>query len=247
MRLHLGMEAEEWGEILNSLHKVARGEEDISMDLNIATKDSGTVLIYVRNNRNLQVLHEIDGSGPAIVDINEPTYLVFDSQVLRSVVQKAGKRDIDLKFGHHEFEVEIGQETFSSSTRFNLRLVQDTEFQEPLDISGYEKIGEVDRVGLLENLRMFTSVSKVVNFSADSDGFTISVSDKVQGSGELKVNEDSAPLEIEATYPIRPLKDFLQKMKSDQVTIYMNPGKSVKIQSETDSRVSSIHRSHRLS
>ncbi|MGB9953529.1 hypothetical protein ACOZ4F_14165 [Haloarcula marismortui] len=240
------MAAENWSQILNSLHKVAMGEEDISMDLNIATRGNDTVLLYVRNYQELQVLHKISDSDSTTVDINEPTQLVFDSQVLRDVVQSAGKQDIDLRFGDHDFDVEIGQESFDSSTEFTLRLVQDTEFQKPLNIDGYERIVDVSRTGLLENLKMFTSVSKVVDFDIKHEELIISVSDKVQGSGKLVVNIEDAPFKLNATYPIRPLKDFLQKMKTDQVSIHMTPSRTIKLESNSGEKVSSIHRSQRL-
>mgnify|MGYP003858392887 CR=1 FL=1 len=246
MRLHIGMNADRWGEILNSLHKVARGDENISMDLNVIGKNDDRALIYVRNYDTLQVIHSIENSDSAIVEVNEPTKLVFDSQVLHTVVQRAGDRELDLRFGEHEFEVEIGQETFSSATEFNLRLVQDSEFQEPLNIQGYEEIVEVNRTELLQNLKMLLSISKVVNFSTEGDELTISVSDKVQGSGELQIGIDNGLIDVEASYPIRPIRDFLDKMKSDTVKIFMTPKKTIKIQSASTGRISSIQRAERL-
>lgn len=247
MRLNIEMEGKEWKEILDSLHKVISGEEDIPRDLNIIAEPDDTVKIYVRNYYNLQVIHELKDTTDRNITVEDSSKFVFNSEILRSIVNQAKKRFISLQFKDFDFDVVVDQESFSKPTTVELRLVQESEFEEPLS-DDFHNIGAVDREALLESLQIFKSVSEVVRFSLNNDVLEISVSDKVQGSGNVKIEVDSnhGLCQIDARFKIRPLKDFLQKVNSDEVTISMTPGSNLRIQSEKNGRKSGIMVAERL-
>lgn len=248
MTLEISMDGSAWDEILSSLHKVANGEEEIPMDVNIVASPDDRVQIYVRKYQTLQVLHELIDTGLVSVTVSEPTEIVFNSEILRSVIQQAKTRDITLRFHEHTFSVEVEDMGFSTPTTLDLRLVQESQFQSPVSIDGAMMIGTVKRGPLLENLNMFETISKVASFSVEDGFLEISVSDKVQGSGTVKedVSDECEIDSIEAEYRIRPLKDFLNQMEAEQVKIQMNPSATLKLRSSSAGRTSEMLLSKRI-
>lgn len=246
--VQISMDGREWGYMLNSLQKVARGSEEIQMDLNMLASPDDTVKLYVRNFDTLQVIHELENTGDVSIEVPKRDTFVFDSEVLHSVVQQAKDRRITLKFNEHTFEVKIDSETFSGPTEFDLRLVQKSEFQEPIDVPQFKNVCELDRQELLDNLKMLSSVSKVLNFEVSNDTFKISASDKVQGSGKVSVNVDGMTEihSVSANYPVRPIRDFLQKMDTETISIFMTKSEKLRLTSENPGRKSSILRAERL-
>lgn len=242
MTLEIQMDGSAWDEILSSLHKVASGEEDIPMDVNIVATSDNKVQIYVRNYQNLQVLHELVDTGIVSVNASESTRLVFDSEILRSVIQQAKSRKISLQFDEHTFDVEVGEQSFSTPTTLELRLVHASQFQDSISIEESKRVGSLKRKALLDNLNIFESIAKVVNFKVENGTFEISVSDKVQGKGnvEADVSEDCEIEFAEGKYKIRPLKDFLTQMQSEYVDIKMTELATLEIRSSSTGRTSEL-------
>lgn len=246
--VEISMNGREWGYMLDSLHKVAQGSEEMQMDLNLIAAPNNIVKLYVRQYNILQVIHELENSDDVSIDVPEANRFVFDPKVLHSVVKQAKDRRISLEFDEHTFEVTIDSESFSGPTQFDLRLVQKGEFMEPVALPGLKKLGDVDRIEFLENLKMLSSISKVVEFSVQNGMFEISVSDKVQGDGKVveDVSEQTEISSVSAHYSIRPIQDFLEKMDSDQVTVSMTEDETIRITSRSPGRTSSILRAERI-
>lgn len=223
MVMKIGAEGSSWDEILSSLHKVARGDEDISMDVNVVAERTDEVQMYVRNYQNLQVIHKLQDNGSISLDISQPRKLVFNSEILRSIIQQAKDRYVDLSFSEHEFEVRVGEGAFMSPTTLDLRLVQESQFQSAISVDDLKMVGKVERDELLDTLRMFETVSKVVSLDLSNGLLNISVSDKVQGSGDvtIDVRDECEIHSASGEYKIRPIRDFLAKVSSDFITVQM--------------------------
>jgi len=242
MTLKIGMEGDQWNEILSSLHTVASGTEDIAQDLNVKVTSDGEVQIYIRNFYNLQALHRLENSSDIDIDTSGQSEIVFNSKILRSIIQQAKGRYTTLEFQEHEFTVTVGEQSFATPTTLDLRLVNESEFQKPMSIDGAKEVAKLERQNLLENLQMFETVSKVIKIEIGTDMMEISVSDKVQGSGRVcaYIGDESELEPTKAKFKIRPLKDFLTQVKSETVSILMTDENVLKMEGSSDGKVSEI-------
>ena len=226
-------------EILDSLHSVASGEANISMDLNLIADPDEGICIYVRNFDSLQVVHEI--TDPTQYEISEYSEFVFNSKTLHELIKDSDSDRITLQFYRSDFEVMIGDDYFTTPTKFELNLVHVSEFEDQIIVSDFISIDSFEREGILDTMNMMDNISPVVKFRISNNEFWISVSDVVQGEGEVmkEIEGDEKP-EMEFQYPIRPIRDFLKRLNSDTIDLSLTYSGTLKIEMTVDDRVAQL-------
>lgn len=232
-------------EVLDSLHQVSRGEDDISMDLNLIADPEEGVKIYVRNFNTLQVSHEI--SDFSHLDVTEYAEFVFNSETLHSLVKDADSNEITLEFSRDEFFVAIGNGYFATPTRFDLNLVQASEFQHPLSVDDFFEVAEIDRKDMLNTLKMMGNISPVVEVEIMDNELWVKVSDVVQGEGVvMQLIEDKDVPNLSFKYPNRPLRDFLKQTSGEKVKLFMTETGTIKLESRSGITTSRLMRAERI-
>jgi len=219
----------EFKEMLDSLHGVAMGDEEMTMDLNLIADPDEGVKIYVRNYNSLQVSHEITDFDH--LQVSEYSEFVFNSQTLYDLVKGADSNEIILQFSEDEFSVAIGNGYFATPTRFDLNLVKETEFQSPIMIDDFIEVATLDQGETLNNLKMMDSLSPVVEIEVADSELWLKVSDIVQGDGMVMqdIGDKDVP-EITYQYSNAPLKDFLKRSGSEKVKLFLTDTGTLKLE-----------------
>lgn len=210
-------------EVLNSISQVIRGEDsDRPMDLNLVAEESGQVKIYVRQYKNLQVLHELKAGPDIDIEVKNNSQFVFSSQTLSSLIQSTDSKEVEIELDVDQFEVKIEDGWFTTPTTFDLPLYRESEFNKPLSPPNLTTIATLDRTSLRSNLRMMKTIAPEFGLEIEGDELWFSVNDKVQGSGEVMKEIDNTDVIHDRQYAIEPVDKFLKNIKADTVELSVN-------------------------
>lgn len=237
--------------ILNGLRKTAGIEEGYSEDFNLVSLSHANQLkIYVRYFNTVQVLHTIenDDSAGINLDVQSDSEMVFSSDTITKLIKKAGSERLSLKFDDRKFSVETQDSWFTTPTKFTLNMFHESEFQSPTAVSDLVRVTSVDREELIENLKMMAIVSNVVELRLTDSEFWISVSDAVNGEGEVMKKIDDVELEeFEHQYRIETILNFLESVETKEVEVYENPDGILKIGAENPGHTADLMMGARIS
>jgi hypothetical protein len=170
-------------------------------------------------------VHTLSDSDAVSLDVKQDKEMVFNSDVLTSLIKNSKSDRLKIRFYEDKFSVEARDSWFSTPTTFTLNLFQEDEFQSILSLSDFETLASIDRRELVENLEMMSIVSNVVQLKLADGEFWISVSDAVHGEGRVMeaVNRDKISLkDFEQKYRIDIIESFLGSFNTDFVEVQMN-------------------------
>ncbi|WP_415382957.1 hypothetical protein [Halosimplex sp. TS25] len=221
---------------LNGLQQSTEVEEESFEDFNlISMSNPNRLKLYVRHFELFQVVHTLSDSDAVSLDVKQDKEMVFNSDVLTSLIKNSKSERLNIRFYEDKFSVEARDSWFSTPTTFTLNLFQEDEFQSILSLSDFETLASIDRRELVENLEMMSIVSNVVQLKLTSDEFWISVSDAVHGEGKVMeaVNRDEISLnDFEQKYRIDIIESFLGSFNTDFVNVQMNENQVLRLTAE---------------
>lgn len=249
MIAELSAEKRVFREVLNSISNVVQGEDvDRPMDLNLVA-ERDTVYIYVRQARSLQVSHKLTNDGEVDLDVNGEDRFVFSSQTLSKLIKNSKDQKVSLKFDHHDYQVVIENTGFSTDLTFDLNLYQDSEFQERVTDKQFHKVAMLNRESLWRNIDMMSTISPEFKIRVEDGELWISVSDVVQGDGEVmkEIEEGSPYIGMEKYYETTATVDFLKALKGDVVSLSLADDGTIKFSSSSLGHKSELFLSPRIS
>jgi hypothetical protein len=222
----LEIDRSEFRNALNGLHQTTNIEDESYEDFNlIALSEANMLKFYVRHFHLFQVVHTLSDSGGISLDVTQDTEMAFNSEVLTSLIKKSPSERLKIRFFDDKFSVEARESWFSTPTTFTLNLFQEGEFQPIETVSDFETIASINREELVENLKMMSIVSNVVQFKLSNGELWISVTDAVHGEGKVMESVDQEKIrlsEFEERYRIDIIQSFLDSFNSDLVEVAMN-------------------------
>jgi len=237
-------------DILTGLKDISTVEDSSFEDFNIISlSHANLVKIYVRHHDLYQVVHTISNEGGITLDVEEDNEMVFNPDVITSLIKESKADRLNLRFSTDQFSIETQDGWFSTPTTFTLNLFQESEFQSPISVSNFNKICSVKREELINSLSMMSIVSTVVKFSLTGDEFWISVEDAVHGSGQVMESVDPADIELddfEYKYKIEILQSFLESVSADLVEISVNAQGSLRMKTEESGHQAELMLAERL-
>jgi len=221
---------------LNGLQQSTEVEEESFEDFNLISMSNPNMLkLYVRHFELFQVIHTLSDSDAVSLDVKQDKEMVFNSDVLTSLIKNSKSDRLNIRFYEDKFSVEARDSWFSTPTTFTLNLFQEDEFQSILSLSNFETLASIDRLELIENLEMMSIVSNVVQLKLTNDEFWISVSDAVHGEGKVMegVNREEICLEdFEQKYRIDIIESFLGSFNTGFVDVQMNEDHVLRLTAE---------------
>ncbi|ELY95154.1 hypothetical protein C483_02281 [Natrialba hulunbeirensis JCM 10989] len=220
--------------ILDSLHEVSQAADDQPIDIHLLANEDNSIKIYARHISSIQVLHELrDDNSDIDIEVAENARFSFGSQTLRSLIKGADVDRVELRFDRDQFEIEIMESWFATPTTFTLFLISESEFQEARSLHSSKEIGSLERPPLRKNLNMMGKISNVVELQHDDGELWISVSDMVDGKGEVMENIYSDDLQdFEYRYAIDPVHSFLKEMNSHEIDLSIGNEGVLKLESK---------------
>jgi hypothetical protein len=229
-----------FNQVLNSISAVITGDEDQPQDLNLVAKE-GVVEIYVRQH-SVQVMHKLTTGGDVEISVENEREFVFSSRTLSSIISRTPSDTVDLSFGYERFEVKVGDSWFTTPTKFELPLYRESEFSEAIRPEGYHKVTHLDTEALRSTLRMMENISPDVVFRITDEEFWITVSDQVQGEGEVmkELDDDVSLSGVEFRYEITAINDFLKNLEAEKVLMKMSETGSLMITTQHKGYVSQL-------
>jgi hypothetical protein len=238
----LEIDREELRSILDGLGKTISIQDDAFEDFNlVALKDANQLKIFVRHFDFLQVVHTLHDSENISIDVKKDTEMVFNSDVITSLIQQSKSEKLNFRFYDDKFAIETRDSWFSTPTTFTLNLFQESQFQPITNPSGFDLINSFDRSELIENLDMMGTVSKVVKLKLTGSEFWISVSDAVHGQGKVMKSVDRNGIKLqdfEHKYRIDTIQTYLKSIDTDMVDISVNQEGVLKIEAEKSGHTS---------
>lgn len=246
----LEIERNELKNTLNGLSNTTRFQEDSVEDFNlISLSHPNQLKIFVRHFNLFQVVHTLSDSGRISVDVQKDKEMVFNSDMITSLIQKSKSDELNLRFYEDKFAVETRDSWFSTPTTFTLNMFHESQFQSIAVPEGFNQISSIDREELIENLGMMSTVSKVVKLKLTSDEFWVSVSDAVHGQGEVMKSVDPSKInldEFEHRYRIDIIQTFLKSVNTDMVDIEINKEGVLKVKAEEPGHTAELTLARRL-
>lgn len=246
----LEIQRDELKNTLNGLRKTTSIDDDSIEDFNlIALSHPNQLKIFVRHFNLLQVVHTLSASETISLNVEEDKEMVFNSDVMTSLIHKSKSDKLNLRFREDKFSIETRDSWFSTPTTFTLNMFHESQFQSILVPDEFSQIASVNREELIENLDMMSAVSKVVKLKLIEDEFWISVSDAVHGQGEVMKNVDSSDIMIgnfEQTYRIDAIQTFLKSAETDMVDIEVNEGGVLRMKTEKPGHTAELTLANRI-
>jgi hypothetical protein len=248
MKVQIDAPKDTYIECMKSISDVISGEgNDIPLELNLIANSDNEVLLYVRRFNNLQILHRLVPSEGISINVVKEDGFVFSSQVLASLVRKASADRLTLTFREHKFSVKAGDKNFSRPLAFDLRLYQQSEFQEPMDLREFYEIATINRQSVIDGLRMMKEISPEVSFVTEDGELHIHVQDAVQGEGKMVVDlDDDSSIQVDRSFEIRPIVAFLKNLRSSETKVKFSEEGHLMLSSCSESMESQLVLSHRL-
>lgn len=219
---------------LRSIKKVVSGDDELELDLNLLATSDESIKLYVRRFSDLQILYEFT-DGPGVnVAVEDPWKLVFSSEVLVDVINKASSDRIQLSFTRDRLDIQFRQDWFSEPTSVNIPVFRESEFQPPISRDDFKKVGEVGTEPLVDNLKVMETISPEVEFELEDGNFRVKASDIVQGEAKAIKKFDSSPTvsTFSYLYAIKPIRYFLSSIDADTAIMYVAPDGSLKLSTD---------------
>lgn len=235
---------------LNGLGDTTRFQDDSIEDFNlIALSHPNKLKIFVRHFNLFQVVHTLSDSETISLDVKQDKEMVFNSEMITSLIQKSKSDKLNLRFYEDKFSVETRDSWFSTPTTFTLNMFHESQFRSIAVPTGFSPISSIDREELIENLDMMSTVSKVVKLKLAGDEFWISVSDAVHGQGNVMKSVDRSDINIEDfehKYRIDIMQTFLKSVDTDMVDIEINEDGVMKVKAEAEGHIAELTLARRL-
>jgi hypothetical protein len=231
-----------FNQTLNSISDVISGEDvDRPLDLNLVARPD-VIEVYVRQFNALQVMHKLTNGGDVEINVENENEFVFSSETLASIIKRTKSQNINLRFDHDGFHVEVQDGWFTTPTKFDLPMYKESEFSEPIRPTSFEKVGVLNPEALRDNLRMMEPISPDVVFQIEPDELWITVSDQVQGDGEVmqEINSGSELVGLEFRYEIEAIEQFLKNLEEDEVLMKMNSTGSLLLSTQSEGYISQL-------
>jgi len=238
MIAQIEIDRDEMNNILNGLERTVSIDDETFEDLNLVSlSESNSLKIYMRHFDLYQVVHTLSDSNQISIDVDEDIEMVFSPDVLTSLVRESNSDKIKIRLSEDQFSVEARESWFSTPTTFTLNLFHESQFQPITTVPGFEYITSINRKEMVENLKMMSTVSKVVQLKLVDAEFWISVSDAVHGSGKVMENIDSSQTEIdsfESKYRTDVIQTFLNSVDTELVDILLKDDGNLRIRAEKE-------------
>lgn len=252
MAIKIQIHRDELKRILDSFHhskQISDNSDTDPVDLNMHATSPDKVEIHRMHMGYIQISHELTNEGEISVSVDEDRDLIFTSKILHSIVSKARKEKLIIKFFEDEYAIRLSsQSTFSTPTSLDLRLVSQDQFEPLEEFGGMSIVTEVERMPLLETLEAMGAVSNVVTFKLVNDEMWISVSDIVEGKGKVMKSADPECKysNLEFKYHLEPLVIFLKKLDMGFVSIYVNQDGVLMVKAKKPGHEATLHLAQRV-
>lgn len=235
--------------IIDSLFKPLEGSNERSIDVNMRVDTSQEVVLHTYEADRIQITNTLSESDEISVNVEEDHNFVFTSDVLRDILSKASGQQVKIKFFEHEYSVRLeSQEGFSTPTSLDLNLVSQSEYQEIKTYSGFQKVANVGKMSLLDNLEAMNVVSRVVQLKIPNNELWIAVSDMVEGEGEVMtdIEPECEITNFSAKYQLEPIISFLDNVHPAHVDLYLKSDGALRLQAESPGLSSAFYIAPRI-